>query len=45
MKDESARHGYGTKSIRYISEQHGGRLEVRVEGNMFFLSVLFPAKA
>ena len=44
MKDDSARHGYGTKSIRYIAEQHGGRLEVRVEGNMFFLSVLFPVQ-
>ena len=45
LKEDSARHGYGTKSIRYIAEQHGGRLELKVEGNMFFLSVLFPAKA
>ena len=44
LKEDSTHHGYGTKSIRYIAEQYGGRLEVRVEGNMFFLSVLFPVQ-
>lgn len=44
LKDDSARHGYGTKSIRYVAEQYGGKLEIKVDGNMFFLSVLFPAQ-
>ena len=44
LKEDSTHHGYGTKSIRYIAEQHGGKLELRVEGNMFFLSVLFPVQ-
>ena len=44
LKDDSARHGYGTKSIRYVAEQYGGKLEIKVDGNMFFLSVLFPVQ-
>ena len=44
LKEDSARHGYGTKIISYIAEQHSGRLELRVEDNMFFLSVLFPVQ-
>ncbi|MBQ5467969.1 MAG: GHKL domain-containing protein, partial [Oscillospiraceae bacterium] len=35
---------YGTKSIRYVAEQYGGKLEIKVDGNMFFLSVLFPVQ-
>ena len=44
LKDDSARHGYGTKSIRYVAEQYGGKLEIKVDGDMFFLSVLFPVQ-
>lgn len=42
-KEDSARHGFGTKSIRYIAEQYGGVLEIKAEDGMFFLEVRFPA--
>ncbi len=41
-KADTSRHGYGVRSIRYIAEQYGGSLIIRVEGNMFFLTVSFP---
>jgi len=44
-KEDSARHGFGTKSIRYIAEQYGGRLEIKTQDNMFFLQVAFPKQA
>lgn len=42
-KDDTSRHGYGTKSIKYIAEQYGGTMEISTEEDMFFLSVRFPA--
>ena len=42
VKDDSSRHGFGIKSIKYIAEQYGGQISVKVEKNMFFLSVRFP---
>lgn len=42
VKEDSARHGFGIKSIKYIAEQYGGQIAVKVEENMFFLTVRFP---
>lgn len=42
VKDDSSRHGFGIKSIKYIAEQYGGQISVKVEENMFFLNVHFP---
>ncbi len=44
-KEDAARHGFGTKSIRYIAEQYGGKLEIKTQDNMFFLQVSFPKQA
>lgn len=44
-KQDASRHGFGTKSIKYIAEQYGGRLDIRTEADMFFLTVTFPAGA
>lgn len=41
-KDNPNQHGFGIMSIKYIAEQYGGKLTVRVEDNMFFLSIRFP---
>lgn len=35
-------HGYGIKSIRYVSEKYGGSVSVRVEDGWFHLRVLIP---
>jgi len=43
-KSDASRHGYGTKSIKYIAEQYGGRMDIRIVDNMFFLTVRFPLK-
>ena len=43
-KEDSSRHGYGIKSIRYIAEQYGGSIEIQTEEQMFFLRVRFPRK-
>lgn len=42
VKEDSSRHGFGTRSIKYIAEQYGGHLEMRAEDDMFFLHVRFP---
>ena len=44
VKEDSSRHGFGTKSIKYIAEQYGGTMEIKAEDNMFFLTVSFPLK-
>lgn len=41
-KENPHQHGFGIKSIKYIAEQYGGKLSVRVEDNMFFLNIRFP---
>ena len=41
-KENPHQHGFGIKSIKYITELYGGKLSVRVEDNMFFLQILFP---
>lgn len=42
IKEDRGRHGFGVKSIRYIAELHGGKLEMHTVENMFFLTVSFP---
>ena len=41
-KEDPNQHGFGIKSIKYITELYGGKFSVRVEDNMFFLRILFP---
>lgn len=41
-KENPHQHGFGIKSIKYITELYGGKFSVRVEDNMFFLRILFP---
>lgn len=41
-KQDSGRHGFGVRSIRYIVEQYGGVLTLKTVDNMFFLEVHFP---
>lgn len=35
-------HGYGIKSIRYITERYGGTMSIQSENNIFKLNILFP---
>lgn len=35
-------HGYGMKSIKYLTEKYGGNLAVAADGNVFNLNLLFP---
>ena len=41
-KDDRAYHGFGVKSIRYITEKYKGELQVRTEKDLFILEALFP---
>lgn len=41
-KPDKMHHGYGLKSMRYIAGVYGGSVEVRTEGNMFFLTITIP---
>lgn len=41
-KPDQARHGFGIKSIQYIAQQYGGRIETHAQEDMFFLRVCFP---
>lgn len=43
-KEDSSRHGFGTKSIQYIAAQYGGVMDIKVVDNMFFLTVRFPVR-
>ena len=43
-KGDVSRHGFGTKSIQYIAGQYGGTMDIKVLGNMFFLTIRFPTK-
>ncbi|MBQ8137505.1 MAG: sensor histidine kinase, partial [Clostridia bacterium] len=45
-KENSARHGFGLRSIKRLAEKHGGSMSVRVENGIFKLSViLHPVSA
>ncbi len=43
-KEDRSRHGFGTKSIKYITEQYGGTVDISIVDNMFFLAICFPLK-
>lgn len=44
-KKDKRFHGYGTKSIKYITEKYGGKLIISIEDNIFSLDVLFPLQS
>ena len=44
-KADTARHGYGTKSIRYIAEQHRGTMDIGLKDGMFSMKLTFPPAA
>ena len=44
-KPDAAKHGYGTKSIRYIAEQHQGTVDIGLRDGMFSMKLTFPAAA
>lgn len=41
-KEDPNLHGFGIKSVKYITELYGGKLSVSIEDNMFFLRIRFP---
>lgn len=41
-KTDRSRHGYGLMSMRYIAEKYGGSLDIRMEKDLFFLTVSLP---
>ena len=44
-KPDAPRHGFGLKSIQHIAEQYGGNVTIRIDDDMFFLTITFPADA
>lgn len=43
-KEDKHSHGFGVRSIRYITEKYQGELFMRVKNGRFFLDILFPRK-
>ena len=43
-KPDKAYHGFGVKSIRYLTEKYGGTLSLGQNEDMFYLNILFPLK-
>lgn len=41
-KADRAYHGYGLKSIRFITEKYGGTMSIQSADNIFSLNILFP---
>ncbi len=41
-KEDTARHSFGIKSIKYITELYGGQVSIETKHNMFFLKIRFP---
>lgn len=41
-KADKSRHGFGVRSIRYISEKYSGTLSMKVRDGKFLLDILFP---
>lgn len=44
-KADKAYHGYGTMSMRYISEKYGGTFKASVNGDRFNVNILIPLPA
>lgn len=41
-KSDKVHHGYGIKSMRYITENLGGTLNISTEDDIFYLTVKIP---
>lgn len=44
-KSEKDYHGYGMRSMRYLTEKYGGTMSILSDNNIFALNLLFPLKA
>lgn len=44
-KEKNGYHGYGMKSMKFITEKYGGDLSVRVVGHLFVVEMLLPIPA
>lgn len=44
-KADSARHGYGVKSMKYIAAQYDGKLTLSAENGIFTVRALIPPPA
>lgn len=43
-KQDKANHGYGIRSIRYITKKYGGAAKIGQEGDKFVVCILFPVR-
>ncbi|MCC8063475.1 MAG: ATP-binding protein [Clostridiales bacterium] len=43
-KEDSTRHGYGLKSIRYLAEKYGGSMCVSTQNHVFILQIMLPVQ-
>lgn len=41
-KDDKTSHGYGLKSMRYIAEQYGGKVNISASDGIFTVQILLP---
>ncbi len=41
-KTDKQNHGFGLKSIKYIAQSYGGRADIRMENQIFYLEILIP---
>lgn len=41
-KGDGAYHGFGLRSVRYITLKHGGTMHIGMEGDLFVISLLLP---
>lgn len=41
-KEDKISHGYGIKSIKYVSNFYNGKLSLKKKNNMFYLKIEFP---
>lgn len=41
-KEEKTYHGYGLKSIRFLTEKYGGTMSIQSTENIFTLNIIFP---
>jgi len=41
-KKDSKNHGYGLRSIKMLTEEHNGTLDVNIKEDMFYLTILIP---
>ncbi len=40
--EDTQHHGYGTKSLRYIVQQYGGKISFETDDDIFYLHILIP---